>query len=127
MKGVNFMIEIAISILIISISMLFLYKIYNNETTTNKYKFETFYALKLLDEKNELRSYVLKNDENKIHSLLSNILGEKFNFYVVIFNKTTNTTIIPKMNSKNIAVVDYHISGDFGIYSPRIIKVFIWD
>lgn len=127
MKGINFMIELAISILLLSISLFFLYKSYNKVDVLSKYKFETFYALKHLDEQNELRYYAVRDDWSKINSSLSNILENKFNFYVVIFNKTINTTNIPEIESNNIGIVDYHISGDFGYYSPRIIKVFIWE
>ncbi|MEM5777036.1 MAG: hypothetical protein QXJ06_01145 [Candidatus Aenigmatarchaeota archaeon] len=126
MKGINFMIELAISISLLSMALFFIYKNHDQFNLINKYKFETFQALKILDQKNELRYYAIKDDGTNINSSLSNIIGNKFNFYVVIFNKTTNTTFIPDLKNDNVGVVDYHISGDFGSYSPRIIKVFIW-
>lgn len=124
MKGINFMIEVAISLLLLSSSLILLYRNYQKTEIIEKQKFETFNSLFNLDKKNQLRNYALENDVNSIQNILSKTL--KFNFYVVLFNKTTNTTIIPDIKSNDTVIVDYHISGIYGEYSPRIIKVFLW-
>jgi hypothetical protein len=127
MKGVNFMIEVAISILILSLSLFFLLKNYPTPEHISKYKFEVFQYLSSLDEKNNLRKFAVDDDAVSINNSISKISRPNIKYSVVIYNKTSNTTEMPKLEGKNIAIVDYIISGDFGNYSPRKIKVFLWD
>ena len=127
MKGINFMIEVAISILILSLSLFFLLKNYSKHEYINRYKFEVFQSLASLDEKNMLRKFAVENDAASINSSISQFLSPKLKHSVVIYNKTNNTTATPKVEGKSIVVVDYIVSGDFGNYSPRKIKVFLWD
>ncbi|MFH8080405.1 MAG: hypothetical protein QXO84_00790 [Candidatus Aenigmatarchaeota archaeon] len=126
MKGINFMIELAISIILIfSIFYLFTKNV-EKKDFLSKQKYEIFQALEILDQSNNLRPHALRNEANIIKEKLSYFSPTK-NYSVVIFNKTTNTTEIPNIESRNVAIVDYLIAGDFGLYEPRIIKVFIWD
>ncbi len=126
MKGINFMIEIAISILIISLALLFLFKGYEKLDFSKKYKYIVYKELVSMDKEKRLRYYALNNDYLSINQSLSSSVKGRFNYFVTIFNKTSNVTVLPNINYQ-VSVVDYIISGDFGNYSPRKIKVFIWD
>ncbi|MCX8179238.1 MAG: hypothetical protein N3E38_00655 [Candidatus Aenigmarchaeota archaeon] len=126
MKGINFMIELAISVLIMSIFVFFLYKNFENKVEIEKYKDDVFHSLNMLDKSGKLRFYVFKNDVNWINHSLSKILKGNINYSIVLLNKTTNITEIPQIYGKDVVVVDYVLCGDFDNYSPRKIKVFIW-
>jgi hypothetical protein len=127
MKGINFMIEVAISIIILSLGLFLLTKNYEKPILISKYRVEVFQALASLDKNNNLRRFALENDATSINNTISKLLNKNIKHYVVIYNESSNTSAMPQIESKNIVVVDYLISGDFGNFSPRKIKVFIWD
>jgi hypothetical protein len=127
MKGINFMIEVAISIIILSLGLFLLTKNYEKPILISKYRVEVFQALVSLDKNNNLRRFALENDATSINNTISQLLNKNIKHHVVIYNESSNTSAIPQIESKNIVVVDYLISGDFGNFSPRKIKVFIWD
>ena len=110
-----------------SLGLFFLLKNYSETEYISKYKFDVYQSLISLDGNNSLRKFVVENDVDSINKSISKILNQNLKYFVVIYNKTDNTTIIPSIENKNVAVVDYIVSGDFKNYIPRKIKVFLWD
>ncbi len=127
MKGVNFMIEIAISVVILSLGLFLISKNHEKPNLMSEQKFKVFQSLVSLDKSKNLRRLAVENDAIGINNSLSQILNKNLKYSIVIYNESSNTTPIPDIESNNIAVVDYVISGDFGNFNPRKIKVFLWD
>jgi len=127
MKGVNFMIEIAISVVILSLGLFLISKNHEKPNLMSEQKFKVFQSLVSLDKSKNLRRLAVENDAIGINNSLSQILNKNLKYSIVIYNESSNTTAIPDIESNNIAVVDYVISGDFGNFNPRKIKVFLWD
>ncbi|MEM5792478.1 MAG: hypothetical protein QXM68_03110 [Candidatus Aenigmatarchaeota archaeon] len=101
---------------------------YESQNRMQKNKDEVFSVLLSLERKNELRDIIFSNNVNKINQTISSSIPKLKRFYPVIFNKTTNVTVLPNINDKrNVAVIEYLISGEYGKYDPRILKIFLWD
>ena len=80
-------------------------------------------ALKSLDSEGKLRNYALLNDTNSIKSELLKFY--KGNFYVTIFSKNQNLTLVPDTSSPNFFSISYFISGDYGKFLPREVRVYV--
>ncbi|MEM7821579.1 MAG: hypothetical protein QXX38_02070 [Candidatus Aenigmatarchaeota archaeon] len=89
------------------------------------YRLYVISALKNLTE-GKLREYCLNKNVDKIENSLSPYIPPFLNFKVAIYNKTSNITQMPSINSENIITVSYLIAGDIGNYSALEIRTFIW-
>lgn len=130
MKGVVFLIESVISIvLILSMIILILQTAERLERLNiTNYKLRVYEALTALERKGSLRQFANDNDVAVINSNLDPFLPNNINFYTVIYNATTNISSIPNFQEqKNVVSVDYLISGNFNNYNPLIVTVFLWD
>jgi len=125
-KGQLRTIEALVSIAIIGIilTLLFMRTPVSMDITFLDRKLQVYNSLKILDLTQDLRKAALQGNSTEIEEMLSPFL--KFNFKVAIFNSTSNVTQIPKIDSTNIAVVNYLIAGDLGNYKPLEIRVYLW-
>jgi len=129
MKGIVFIIESIIAVTLIVFIVFFVLRSVESVSDLNLagYKLKAYESLTSLERKNELRYYAVNYDVQSINNSLSSLLPNNINYYVVIFNKISNVTSMPNLeNKKNVVSVDYIISGDYNIYDPRIVTVFLW-
>lgn len=130
MKGVIFLIEVVISIVIILSAIILIFKTAENLSILNiaNYKLRIYELLESLDKKGNLRNLAVSKDIASINMNLDQFIPDNINFYIVIFNTTTNTSSMPNFEKqKNVVSIDYLISGDYNKYEPTIITVFLWD
>jgi hypothetical protein len=90
------------------------------------YKIKTYEALKVLDGTGKLRKDVVNNNVSSIRNNLYPFMPKNLNYNVTIFNDTTNITMKPS-SSSDIISVSYFIAGDFDNYSPKDVRVYLWD
>lgn len=130
MKGIVFLIEAVISIvLILSMIILILQTAERlSGLSIANYKLRIYEILTALERKGNLRQYAVSSDVAAINSNLDPFIPNNINFYTVIFNSTTNISSIPDFQGeKNVVSVDYLVAGDFNDYNPLIVTVFLWD
>ena len=126
MKSQAHIIEVVIACVLVAVAfVLFIYKpTASLELSELNYKLDALNGLKILDESGKLRKYVLEKNASMIKDLLAPYI--KINYDVVLFNCTTNLTSIPDFRDTEIASISYFIAGDFGNYSAREIRVYLW-
>jgi len=88
------------------------------------YKLDAYNAFRLLEETGQLRENVMNNNVKELEESLKPFI--KCNFDVIIFNETTNVTIIPKFVSNEIVTACYYIAGNLDEYSPKKVCVYMW-
>ncbi len=86
-------------------------------------KMRAFNALRVLDEKNLLRPYVLANNSNGLKNILANNFLQDVNFEVAFCEIECPK---PSVESYKLTSVSYLISGDIGIFVPKQIVLFLW-
>ena len=129
MKGQLYTLESAISILMILLLVLFLFKNQPNlpESQEVNYKLKAYNGLEILDTTGKLGSYAIKNDANAIQNELQNYIPVFLNYKVVIYNQTTNVTERPSLEDKNKVIsVNYFLAGDLDNYQPKDVRVYLW-
>lgn len=126
MKGAIYSLEAVISIVMIaSVIFLFVYrKPSPPEFTKLNFKLAAYDGLKILDEAGELRRYALENDVSSIENALDAYIPVSYS--VTLFNKTTNTTPIPTIQSDDVVTVSYFLAGSVANYKPIEVRVYIW-
>jgi hypothetical protein len=126
MKGFLYTYEaiIAVSILFLVI-FLFYRSLPTPELSELNYKLSGFDGLEML-EKGELRKYTLDNDVTSIKNGLIPYIPSTLSYDIVIYNKTSNLTSIPTIESEKIITVSYFLAGDVGNYSAREVRLYIW-
>ena len=127
MKGSYFILESIIAIFIMVTSMAFVLQKppENIEMSYMNYKQTAYNSLKILEQVGDLRKNILDNDATSIKNDLSAHI--KVSYDVTIFNQTTNLTAIPSIDSKNILTISYFIAGKMGTYTPREVRIYMWD
>ena len=89
------------------------------------YKSQVHKGLKIL-ENFDLRKDALNNDATSIKNDLAPYVSPEVNYEVVIYNKTSNLTAIPTIESEEVATVSYFLAGDVDNYAPREVRVYLW-
>ncbi len=125
MKGQTKILETILAILIMSGAYILLFAGQQSsiQTDTLNWKLLTLNALSSLDQKNELRSYVLANDTASIQNELSSTIPEPLTFSVVICGLNCPQPTLPPVD---VASVDYLISGDFNNITNKQVFVYVW-
>jgi len=128
MKGVLYTVESVIAILMILFIVVFLFQRPqpSPEYQIINYKLNTYNGLKILDEMDNLRDYVMNRDVNLIENGLNPYVPDSLNYTVVIFNETTNTTEKPSLTDRDVISVSYFLAGDLDNYNPREVRVYLW-
>jgi len=117
--------EVIIGILsvLIVFAIFFVQRVQLPEFETVSWRTRGFSALKALDNKNELRQYVLANDTDTLKSKLSELLPPSLNYEVVICELQCAAVDI---ESGKLASVSYTIAGDVNDFRPRQIILYMW-
>ena len=127
MKGVVYILEVSVAILMILSLLLIMPKIPRKKGySTSIYQLQVFDALESLDEIGLLRKASLDRDVDTLSERLGDLISSKINYQVVLFNSTTNVTNFEEMNADEIYSVSYFIVGDYGKYEPMEIRVYLW-
>jgi len=127
-KGSFFMLEAAIAILIMitTLALVLRQPQTTQELDVVNYKLKIYNALKISDSVGELRRDALNGDVGAIKDYIELNAPSYLNTEVAIYNKTTNVTEIPVINSRTILTVSYFLAGYVGNYEPREVRVYIW-
>ena len=90
---------------------------------TTIWKLKSFEALKALDDLNELATYVIANNTEKIESDLAEILPIGLDYKVLVCNQTCPSLSI---NSEKVVSVSYFIAGNVTDVEPREVLLYMW-
>jgi len=125
MKGQIQTIEafITISIVALVVVVFFGEKQTLPDTEHINWKLEGLNAVRALDDNNQLRQYVINNDNVTIKNLLSGMLPTNIN--LAVFICATNCPN-PSDVAEKIVSVDYLVSGDIQNYQPKVLKIYMW-
>lgn len=82
-----------------------------------------FYALKILDQNNKLRSDVIANNTKNIENNLRSLIPAEVNFQVFVCQTACGKTTT---QSENMMSVTYLISGDIDDFKTRQIILYTW-
>jgi len=125
-KGQIYTLEALISILMVGtiLFILFSFEPKSLENIQVSRKLKVVELIKMLDLTTNLRFYAIRGDATKIEELLSPYLKSRFK--VVIFNSTTNMTLLPTIEEEDVAIVSYIIAGSLDGYFPIEIRVYLW-
>lgn len=128
MKGTYYMIEVAITIvLVVSIFLLlFLIPQRNPEIERSNIKNDIYKGLDNLLSKGSLRNQTLNNDPTAIRNDLDDFLSANLQLNVAIYNRSSNLTAEVSDQPTDIVGVSYYIVGDIGDYTPREVRVHAW-
>ena len=83
---------------------------------------KAYYAVKSLDDSNDLRKFILANDSVSIKNRLSGLIPE-LNFEVTICKLDCPK---PSLPSQTITSFNYIIAGDLNDLDPRQVVVYMW-
>lgn len=80
-------------------------------------------VLRILDQNNELRRYVVENDTNSIKNKLSSLLPYQISYEVFICDYSC-----PSLNleEEKITSVSYLLAGDVGKFEPKEVILWLW-
>jgi len=84
---------------------------------------QAFNALQNLDQNNELRTYVLQNDNTTISNKLADTIPSNINYLVGICGLTCTAPVI---NSTRSFSISYILSGDVGNFNPKQVLIYMW-
>lgn len=82
-----------------------------------------FYALKVLDQSNKLRSDVVSNNTRNIENNLKPLMPGEISFQVFVCQTDCGK---PAVQTENMISVNYLISGDIDSFKPRQIVLYMW-
>lgn len=126
MKGILHTYEAIVAVGILFLVIFLFYKTMPTpELSELNYKLSGFDGLEML-EKGRLREYTLNNDASSIKNSLNPYIPSSLSYDVVIYNRTSNITSIPTIESEKIITVSYFLAGDVGNYSAREVRLYIW-
>lgn len=125
MKGLLKSLESIISILIVFIVFVvyFASKQSPPEFETINWQLKGLYALRSLDQGNELRQYALANSSQAIENELIPLVPPEINIKVVVCQLYCEK---PDVQSEKIVSVSYLIAGDVNDFRPRQIILYMW-
>lgn len=125
MKGLLKSLESIISIL--TIFVVFIVYFASTEPVaefeTINWQLKGLYALRSLDQNNELRSYVLANNTQSIENKLMPYVPPEINIKVVVCQLDCEK---PDVQSEKTVSVSYLIAGDVNDFRPRQIILYMW-
>jgi len=123
-KGISQSLEAIIAILmVLTIFIVFYRQQTLPEFETVSWKLKGFNSLKVLDENNELREYVLVNNTLVIKEKLQSLLPSYLNYEVVICDESCP---VLNIESEKLVTVSYIISGDTNTFDPKQIFLYMW-
>jgi len=124
-KGLLKSLESIISILIIFVVFIVYFASTEPvaEFETINWQLKGLYALRGLDQSNELRQYVLANSSQTIENKLIPLVPPEINIKVVICQLYCEK---PDVQSEKIVSVSYLIAGDVNDFRPRQIILYMW-
>jgi protein-disulfide isomerase len=127
MKGQMLTLEAIIAIVMVVSILLLIFRQPPStpEFKVANYKLRVYKGLKVL-ENFDLRKDTLNNDATSIKQDLAIYVPPELNYEVVIYNKTSNLTAVPTIDSEEVATVSYFLAGDVDNYAPREVRVYLW-
>lgn len=125
MKGLLKSLESIISILMIFVVFIVYFgsKEALPEFESISWQLKGFNALKVLDQTNELRQYVLANNSQTIENKLIPLVPPEINIKVVVCQFDCQK---PDVQSEKTVSVSYLIAGDVNDFRPRQIILYMW-
>lgn len=125
MKGLLKSLESIISILMIFVTFVVYFgsKEALPEFETINWQLKGFYAIRILDQSNELRSYVLANNTQAIENKLIPLVPPEIGIKVVVCQFDCEK---PDVQSEKLVSVSYLIAGDVNDFRPRQIMLYMW-
>jgi len=94
------------------------------ESESVNWKLSGFNALKIIDQSNRLRDYVVNNNTTAIVSELEKLIPPTLNFNITICEENCPE---PKIESSKLVSVVYLIAGDIGNFTKRQVVLYIWE
>ncbi|MBI5872045.1 hypothetical protein HZB88_03080 [archaeon] len=80
-------------------------------------------ALKAVDNRNELRKYILANDTTSLQAELSPYFPSTINYTVIV---CTTTCPSVSFTTEKVYSVSYFVAGDFGNITSREVMLYVW-
>lgn len=128
MKGSFYVLESAIAIILMVTALTFVLQRMPEALELSKvnYKLKVYDALKISESVGDLRKNTLENNAAAIKTELGSYIPVFLSYDVAIYNKTSNITAFPSIDSDDVITVSYFLAGRIGNYTPREVRVFVW-
>lgn len=125
MKGLMKSLEAVIAILMVVAVFIYFFRGGEQlpEFETINWQLKGFNSLKILDNQNQLRQYVLDDDVQTIENKLLPLLPSGVSYKVVICEATCEN---PGITSEKLTSVNYFITGDLANFQPKQIVLYMW-
>jgi len=125
-KGISLTLEAVIAAILLFTALIFFFKpLPTPEASEVGHKTAAYYGLKVLDELGKLRKNALDNNVTAIKNDLAPYISY-LDYDVVIYNRTSNLTVVPSITAKDVISVSYFLAGDVGNYSAKEVRVLVW-
>ncbi len=124
MKGYVRMLEILLSLSIIVVAMVFVFRFtpYVIQNDMNLIKDRAFNALEFMDQNGDLRKIAFNSNRNALNNNLT-LLLTGLEFEADVCNNDCFTPILP---NKPITSIEYYVSGYQDKYKASKIKLWVW-
>ncbi len=129
MKGTYYMIEAAISIIMVAsiFLLLFLTPQTNPEIEKANVKHDLYKGLSILAAKGSLRTDALAHNTTSISSDMQRYVQNNIQLTVVIYNSTfNNVTSNFTQPTTDAVAVSYYLAGDIGNFTKTEVRVYAW-
>ena len=119
--------EAVLAILILSSILIILYI---NNVPQKSYS-ESIYPTQAniiaeISSREDLRNAVLSENETILDNFIKDRIYSQFNFDLVICNIDAQCSLVGEVD-KEVYAVDTIISGNLTTYSPKIVRLFVWE
>ena len=125
-KGYVYTLEVLLAVSIVFLSMVFAFKMpeFSPDTSSVSLKSRGEEALRNLDTRGTLRSFVIYNDIDALRGNLTDILPQNTGFDVEICRELCEEPALP--DEKTIVHIKYYISGDAEEYDISTVHLWLW-
>lgn len=125
MKGIMKTLEAIITILMVMVAYILIFSVPVSppDFESINLQLRAFNSLRALDANNELRSYVINNDNTTIKNKISSLIPTNVNLFVAI---CSSSCVGPPTNIQGIVSVEYIVAGDIAKYNPMQVIVYMW-
>jgi len=125
MKGIMKVLEVVITVLMVLVVYLLVFSspVLPPDFESINIQLKAFYSLQVLDQNNQLRSYVLTDNTTAIETNLVGLLPSSVNYQVEICGVACTA---PQVNSTRLFSVNYIVAGSIGNYNPNQVIIYMW-
>lgn len=125
-KGFIYTLEvlIAISIIMVSIVLVFRYPPEKPDFGTSTMKLQAFDSLEYLDNKGDLKNLVFQNNETEIEKRMRDILLQEMLFEMEICDFSCSEANVPV--NETVIAINYYVAGYKENYLGKKVKMWLW-